>query len=467
MKYTLLLFYIMTIIAIIFIERKRPTEALFWVLVVTLIPYFGIVLYLVFGDTLAIKITTYFRKKRLKKDLPLLIKDNEQFDESILLSDEDKEVINFNYKYNKSKLTSYDDYQFFIDGKSHYEQLYKDIDNAKECVYVEFYTIHNDMVGHEFVKHLTEKAKEGVKVIVLCDFIANIGTPNKVFKELKKFGGEVIRIKPFITHYRSHRKLVVIDRCISYIGGMNIGKKYINISKKKNPWRDTQVRLIGSCSNLLNKYFLKDYLCSIKNRKLKSAINYVNTLELIENKINNNLCQFIAGGVESNKEAIKMSYLSMIRSAKKSILIQTPYFVPDASILDSLKTAIASGVDVTLTIAGVKSSFFLDPVTTYYIGQLLEYGAHIYKYNGYIHAKTMIIDDELCCIGSVNMDERSFKIDDEICGIFYENKLVEDYKKIYMNDLKNSKEYTYKEFNDRTNLERLKEGIFLLFSPLM
>ena len=466
MRYALLVIYILTIIAIIFIERKRPTEALFWVLVVTLIPYVGLVLYLIFGDTLAIKITTYFRKKRLRRDVPLIIKEDETLN-NITLSDEDKEVINFNYKYNKSKLTSYDDYQFFTNGKSHYEQLYNDIDNARDCIYVEFYTIHNDLIGHEFIKHLTNKAKEGIKVIVLCDFIANIGTPNKVFKELKKSGGQVIRIKPFITHYRSHRKLVVIDHSISYIGGMNIGKKYVNMSKKKNPWRDTQVRLIGSCSSLLDKYFLKDYLCSIKNRKLKDAINYVNTLELTTNKVDNNLCQFIAGGVESDKEAIKMSYLSMIRSAKKSILIQTPYFVPDASILDSLKTAIASGVDVTLTIAGVKSSFFLDPVTTYYIGQLLEYGAHIYKYNGYIHAKTMVIDDELCCIGSVNMDERSFKIDDEICGIFYENKLVNSYKKIYDNDLKNSNEYTYQTFLKRGNLERIKEGIFLLFSPLM
>ena len=110
------------------------------------------------------------------------------------------------------------------------------------------------------------------------------------------------------------------------------------------------------------------------------------------------LCQFIVGGVDTDKEAVKMCYLSMIRSAKTRIRIQSPYFIPDASVLDALKTAAASGVEIELMIPGIKASFFLDPVTNYYSGQLLEYGTKGYKYKGYIHAKTMIIDDELCYV---------------------------------------------------------------------
>ena len=467
MRYILLAIYILTILGIVFFERKRPTEALFWVVVVTLIPYVGVVLYLVFGDTLAIKITSYSRKKRLSKCMNVVNKESSIDTRDIVVSNEDLEVIKFNETYNNSKVTSYETSKLYTNGKDHYHQLFMDIDNAKECIYIEFYTIHNDVVGHSLVEHLTKKAQEGVKVLLMCDFIANLSTPPKMFKPLKKAGGQVIRIKPFFTHYRSHRKIVVIDHNISYIGGMNIGKKYINMGKKKNPWRDTQVRLTGSCSNILDTYFLTDWLCSVKRRKLNETVKYVNELNHATNIVNKNICQFICGGVETNKEAIKMCYLSMIRSAKKSILIQTPYFIPDTSVLDSLKTAIASGVKVTLLIPGIKSSFFLDPVTTSYIGELLEFGANVYKYNGYIHAKTMVIDDELCCIGSVNMDIRSFKIDDEVCGVFYNNELARHYIDIYKNDIQNSVSYSYHDFLKRGTKEKILESIFNLFAPLM
>lgn len=179
------------------------------------------------------------------------------------------------------------------------------------------------------------------------------------------------------------------------------------------------------------------------------------------------LCQFIAGGVDTDKESVKMCYLSMIRSAKKRIRIQSPYFIPDASILDALKTAAASGVEIQLMIPGIKASFFLDPVTNYYSGQLLEYGTKVYKYQGYIHAKTMIIDEELCCIGSVNMDMRSLMVDDEVCGVFYENEPVQRYNQIYEEDITHCTPHTWEVFQKRGRKERMLESIFFLFAPLM
>ena len=162
-----------------------------------------------------------------------------------------------------------------------------------------------------------------------------------------------------------------------------------------------------------------------------------------------------------------MNYLSMIRSAKHRIMIQSPYFIPDSSVLDALKTAAASGVEIDLMIPGIKASFFLDPVTTYYAGQIMEFGAKVYKYHGYIHAKTMTIDDEMCCIGSVNMDIRSLMVDDEVCGIFYANDLVKEYIDIFSNDIKDCDEYLYEEFRGRSRREKLAEAVFLPFAPLM
>ena len=181
--------------------------------------------------------------------------------------------MHFNAVYNGSEVTHYRDASLFTSGKSHYERLFKDIRSAKKCIYVEFYTIHHDPVGEAFVNELAKKAREGVEVLVMCDFIANLSTPRKMFDPLTHAGGQVIRVKPYLTHYRSHRKIVVIDHEISYIGGMNIGKQYANMAKVKNPWRDTQVRLEGVCSLVLEKYFLTDWLCSVKRSGRSDAVH--------------------------------------------------------------------------------------------------------------------------------------------------------------------------------------------------
>ena len=431
------------------------------------VPYLGVLLYLIFGNTVNIKITAFIRKQRLKKRQSTpIIKDYQDLNQ-IEFSDEDAQVMRFNAIYNSSEITAYKNAQIFTDGESHYKQLFSDIKNANECIYAEFYTIHNDIVGNAFMEALSQKAKEGVKVIVLCDFIANFSVPSKMYEPLRKAGGKVIRVKPYLTHYRSHRKIVAIDHNIGYIGGMNIGQQYANLAKIKNPWRDTQIRLEGACTGILDEYFLTDWLCAEREKNCSDVMSYIESIPKPTPNNYNNLCQFIVGGVDTNKESVKMCYLSMIRCAKEKIRIQSPYFIPDASILDALKTAAAAGVEIELMIPGIKASFFLDPVTRYYCGQLLEFGAKIYKYHGYIHAKTLTIDNETCCIGSVNMDIRSLMVDDEICGVFYNDDIVKEYVDIFKNDILNCDRYTYEEFILRSKKDRLSESFFLLFAPLM
>lgn len=466
LKIILFIIYIATILAVIFWERKNPTEAMLWVFVMVCLPYAGMVLYLVFGSTTAIKLTSVFRRRRLSRRLPAA-KEPQDLLTGQKFSEEDLQVMQFNANYNNSPVTCYDDHQLFIDGESHYRALFRDIKDAKENIYVLFYTIHHDVMGESLVRALTEKAEEGVTVLVMCDFIANLSTPRKMFKPLVEAGGKVIRVKPYLTHYRSHRKIVTIDHRIGYIGGMNIGKQYANMAEKKNPWRDTQIRLTGACTATLDAYFMTDFLCAVRRRDWEDMVKHMESIHLPQQRRSPNLCQFVVGGVDNDREAVKMNYLSMIRSAKKKIRIQSPYFIPDASVLDALKTAAASGVEIELMIPGIKASFFLDPVTTYYAGQIMEFGARVYKYHGYIHAKTMTIDDELCCIGSVNMDMRSLMVDDEICGIFYANDLVQEYIRIFKNDIQNCDPYLYDQFLKRGRKEKIAECVFLPFAPLM
>ena len=465
-KTILLAAYIATILAVIFVERKNPTEALLWVLVVTCLPYAGLVLYFIFGSTTAIRMRSRLRRDRISKRLPPA-REPQHLLVSPQFSDTDLQVMQFNTTYNDSPVTCYDDYQFLTSGEAHYRALFQDIKQAKECIYVLFLTIHHDVMGESLARVLAEKAAQGVKVLVMYDYLANLATPKKMFEDLERCGGRVIRIKPYLTHYREHRKIVAIDHRIGYIGGMNIGKQYANLAEKKNPWRDTQVRLTGACVASLDAYFMTDLLCAVRRKDWEPMVQYMESIHLPEQHKTSNLCQFVVGGVDNSKESVKMNYLSMIRSAKHTIRIQSPYFIPDASILDALKTAAASGVQIFLMIPGIKASFFLDPVTTYYAGQILPYGAKVYKYQGYVHAKTMTIDEELCCIGSVNMDIRSLMVDDEICGVFYNNDLVEEYIRIYEEDLTHCDLYSCREFQNRSTKEKFLEEIFLPFAPLM
>lgn len=239
MKLILFSVYILMIVTVIFVERKRPTEALLWVLVMVCIPYGGTILYLIFGSTVAIKLTAWIRKKRLCKQPRELWPVRKPFCPSCgkqkELSEEDRQVIRFNTSYNGSELTGYEKADLYTDGISHYTQLFRDIREAKTCIFIEFYTIHHDMVGKKLIEALTARAAEGVQVWVMCDFIANLSTPEKMFAPLREAGGKVIRVKPYLTHYRSHRKIVSIDHRISYIGGMNIGKQYAGLDKVKTP----------------------------------------------------------------------------------------------------------------------------------------------------------------------------------------------------------------------------------------
>ena len=453
------------ILSIVFLERKKPHEALMWVLLIAFLPYVGVLAYLIFGNTVNIKIGRMLRSRQFRKRSHIY----EEFQRLMQgdISETDKSVALFNYNYNQALPVSHEQLDFYTSGEAHYKALFEDIRSAAESIHVEFYTIHEDEVGKAFTALLGEKAREGVTVTLVCDFLANIGTSGKMFAGITENGGYVKRVKRSLTHFRSHRKIVTIDGKIAYIGGMNIGRQYANRAKIKNPWRDTQVRFTGPCVAVLENYVNMDTVCTMNDKDYRRFQEACAIAEIPASPDWDNMCQFIIGGIDDERESIKMCYLSMIRSAKSKICIQSPYFVPDDSLLDALKAAAASGVKLQLMLPLVKSSFFLEPVSDFYANELAQYGAEIYKYKGYVHAKTMLIDNELCCIGSVNMDIRSMEVDDEVCGVFYNNGIVAEYAEVFRHDMENCEAFDSDRFARRGKLQKIKERFFLLFAPLM
>lgn len=244
-----LVIQLLLILSVVFLERKKPEEALLWAIVLTLLPGVGILLYLAFGSTVGIKLTYAYRNRRMTvRYAQLLRAQMEQMETAGPLPGElvsRHDVIRFHLRGCNSLLTRHNQMEMLTSGKAKYDRLFAELAGAKESIHIAYYAIHRDSVGKRLAEVLAAKAAEGVKVRVLYDTMGSLLTPTSMFRALKKAGGRVHRIKPTLSHFRNHRKIVVIDGRIGYTGGMNIGEKYLGQNPKKSPWRDTQLRIRG------------------------------------------------------------------------------------------------------------------------------------------------------------------------------------------------------------------------------
>ena len=469
----LFVFQVLAILSVLFIEHKKPEEAVLWVAVIALLPVLGLLLYLALASTVRIKIVYWVRSRRLSERYMTLLnwqldglKEQHDLPQSLEM-DTLQSCIRFHMECCHSMLTFHNEIEIITAGKEKYELLFADIAAAETSIHISYYAIHNDEVGKALAALLEQKAKEGVRVRVLYDSLGSLFTPPSLFAGLRKAGGFARRVKPSPTHFRNHRKIVVIDGRIGYTGGMNIGRKYLGKIKNKTPWRDTHMRVRGESVRLLQYYFLYDWYFA--HRVGQAGIEEPEYDLLFPPTVVRDVlpCQVVAGGVDTENANIKLSFLRLITSAKKRIWIQTPYFIPSDTVLEALFLALASGIEVNLMVPAQRSSFFLEPTTNYYIRRLLPAGLKVYQYEGYIHAKVMVVDDVIASIGSSNMDIRSLEIDDEVQMIFYDEAFNERYMDVIAEDLRHCHELDYAEFTSRGVMARGKERFFQLFSSLM
>lgn len=456
-----------TVFSIVFLEQKKPLDGLAWVLVVTLLPGLGMLLYLVFGSTIRIKIMYHIRQRDLTHDLDIIMQKADTVGECQLNSLDEVQQTNasFNHRYNHCQTVVYNSVDIITRGKEKYDRLFRDIKEARNSINILYYGFHNDRIGNQLVDLLTEKAMEGVSVRLLIDGIGSFFTPKKMFSALRMAGGKVCKIKPSLTHFRNHRKIVVIDGLIGYTGGMNIGNKYLGGFRNKSPWRDTQLRIKGDAVYSLQYLFYYDlYFVDSKEKidkiELKTAFPGHDVEEHLP-------CQVVGGGIETDRQVIKMTYVKLINSAKKSIILQTPYFIPDDAVFSALQLALASGVEVLLMIPAQRSGLFLEAATFYYIDLLLPFGLKVYRYNGYLHAKTITVDESVTLIGTANMDVRSLELDDEVCVVFYNEAFTKKHLEIIRNDIHLSERLDIEAFQSRPLHVRMKEKFVKLFSPLL
>lgn len=472
---------------VIILENRDPARTVTWLLIFLLLPGVGLLIYAVFGRNIRkIKI---FKTQKLANDIKeeKLFENLEEIQELVKLEQDsikerslaDDELADYSKKRVISLLlntgmfpfTTNNNIDVYIDGNQKFENLIKDIKLAKDHIHLEYFIIKDSEIGRKIRDLLIEKAKEGVKIRILYDDVGcwRFWFHRRFFNEMKKYG---IDIMPFLPakfpiigsklNYRNHRKIVVIDGKVGYTGGINIGDEYMGKNKKFGYWRDTHIRIEGTSVYLLQMTFLIDWYYTTKEiiliKKYFPKMSYCG----------DSMVQVVASGPDSDWEAIHYAYFSAICQAKKNIYIETPYFIPDESILRALKSAALSGVDVRIIFPKIADHKMVNSASYSYFADILKSGGKVYLYTkGFIHSKIVIIDDKISSTGSANMDLRSFMLNFEINAFIYDKDVIEIMTKDFFEDMKNSEELDESDFENRNIIIKAKESISRLFSPIL
>ena len=400
---------------------------------------------------------------------------SEAISNSGLIPDKNKTLTEFVRRAGSSPLTANNKVKLLLNGEEKFPELIKALENAKSHIHLEYYIYENDVTGNQIAEMLIKKAKEGLEVRFLYDDFGSHGLTKPFIQKLKDAG---VQTAPFYKikwyalanriNYRNHRKIVIIDGYVGFVGGINMSDKYRNdlIPKNKLFWRDTHLMVMGQATSYLQYLFMCDWNFCSPNKLVYNEL-YFPEIPL-NNTIEDDVVQIAASGPDSLQPVIFYSLLESISAAKKSIYITSPYFIPGESLMDALIIAIQSGLDVKVLVPGISDSKMVNAAASAYYTELLQYGAKIYKYNkGFVHAKTMVIDDDLAIIGSANMDYRSFDLNFEVNAMLYSKSIAKQLTEAFNNDLKVSTKIDANDWLNRPMFVHLWEKMVRLLSPLL
>ncbi|MEH7355365.1 cardiolipin synthase [Neobacillus drentensis] len=459
---------------VVFIERRDIGSTWAWLMILFFIPIVGFIVYLFLGRQLKQK--NFYNLSSEERSYLLSavdeqihqLQDNRFFHNDLLSKHSD--LLLMNVKSSNALLTLDNKIEIFTDGHEKFCSLFEDIRKAKEEIHLQYYIIQRDSLADKLRDELTKKAKEGVKVRLLYDEIGSRRISPAFFKEMITYGGEVeaffpsfLKLVNFRINNRNHRKLCIIDRKIAYIGGFNIGNEYLGLDKKFGYWRDTHLKVQGEAVSQIQGRFLLDWNYAAKNKMSFEPYSYQ-----VGKHDGKSPVQIIGSGPNTVTEHIKNMYIKLIMSAKRTLYIQSPYFVPDASFMDACKIALLSGVDVRIMIPSKGDSAVVYWATWAYAGELLDYGAKIYLYEkGFIHAKTIVVDEEVASVGTANIDTRSFRLNFEVNAVIYDEKVAKNLYDLFLQDCQDSSELTMDRYKERSLGIKLKEAITRLLSPIL
>ncbi|MDQ0198193.1 cardiolipin synthase [Neobacillus ginsengisoli] len=457
---------------VIFLENRHPTQTITWLVVLGSFPLVGFIFYILFGRNY--RKEKMFRKKYfLDKQAFLTIEgDNDpRSEEKIsLMGEHQGKLFMLAQKLGNSPISFDTSTKILTNGEETFLYILDELQRAKHHIHLEYYIVRHDQLGQRIKKVLIEKAAQGVKIRFLYDAVGSWQLSKKYISELKNAGIETVPFGPvklpFLNNkfnFRNHRKIIVIDGTVGFVGGLNIGDEYLGKDKSFGFWRDTHLMLKGEAVRTLQLIFLQDWYYMTNHSFLTAE--YLSPQ--LDNKSHGGV-QLIAGGPDNEWSVIKNIFFSMIASAEKSVWIASPYFIPDEDIFSAIKVAALSGLDVRLLVPNRPDKRIVFHASRSYFPELLEAGVKVYEYErGFMHSKIIIVDHELASIGTSNMDMRSFHLNFEVNAFLFRTKSTQKLVEEYVNDLEFSKRLELNTFQKRHIGYRLLESTARLLSPLL
>ncbi len=480
--YVIYIFIAIYASGVIIYRKSDPVKSLSWIVVILLIPYIGLILYLFFGQNFRKR--KLFNRKGVRDERVRRIASNNQLRQ--LSTNPEflpthlrnlKKIIQLNLKSSKSTLGINSSVDLYFTGKEALDAMLEAIEKAEQHIHLQSYIIEDDNIGNRLKEILIQKSKEGVEVRVIYDDVGCWGLSGNYKSDLSKNGIELLTFSPvkFLTltskvNYRNHRKILVVDGLIGFIGGVNIADRYYN-GGNFCEWRDTHMKITGESVASLQSSFLLDRYFIINqqfNRRKKYYPIPVNEKFDIYNSKQLIYTQIITSGPDSDWASIMQCYFGAIALAKKEIYIVTPYFTPNETILNAIKTAAMAGVQVSLMLSEKSDTSIAHWCTMSYASELLDAGVKVYLFKkGFNHSKVISIDGEFCIVGSANMDNRSLEHNFEITGILYNSKLASQVEEQFNKDIKECWSLGTSKWAKRSVSNQMKEAIARLLSPLI
>ncbi|MDH5602862.1 MAG: cardiolipin synthase [Cyclobacteriaceae bacterium] len=470
-------YYLVAIGMVVYVilDNRAPLKTISWILVLLLLPVIGLIFYFFFGHNFR-KEKLFEGKKKLDVKRITRITDEQSLNlnvhDTLVSSDVRKKlnIVKLLLGNGKSRLTKYNRVAILNSGSETYDELIEALSKAKTHIHLEYYIFEEGEIASLIGEILIKKAQEGVRVRLIYDQLGSWGLSSQYLENLRKAGVRIVAFHPvhfpiFTSkiNYRNHRKIAVIDGHTGFLGGINISDKYIKTDPDLEvPWRDTHVKIEGDAVSDLQLIFLTDWYFLTDEQIEHEDVYFPDTMIKEECVI-----QIQASGPDTEYRGIMKAYFAAIATAKTSIHITSPYFIPNESLLMALKTAAASGVEVSMILPGISDTVMVQYSSRSYFEELLESGISIHLYKkGFIHAKVLIVDGILSTIGTANMDFRSLEQNMEVNAIIYDRLINKKLMLQFQKDIEGCEKITLEQWRDRPVGEKAWESVSRIFAPL-
>lgn len=460
-------------IVLVIMENRKPYISLFWVILLAVLPGVGLVLYLLLGKD--------YRSRRIIKPDELArldaLRDRAAGKSIVATPPTDKytKLATMMCRANDTPLFAGNQVRIFTDFTPMFQSMLDDIASAKHYVHIQFYIIEDDEVGRQLSSLLIRKAQEGVDVRLIYDSWGNLFVKGRYYDHMRQGGVKVQSFQKMLhsmlsreVNCRTHRKIVTIDGQRGYIGGMNIARRYRDGINHGN-WRDTHIRIEGPAVTQMEVSLLSDWRFCTKELLADQRFFPTTPPAHGAEAVNGAQVQIVTSGPMDEWNTVMQGMVQVIAQSRQYLYLQTPYFIPTHPILLALRNAALAGVDVRIMLpATADRGAVMLYASQSYFRDLLPAGVKIYMYNkGYLHAKTIVCDDDFATIGSTNIDPRSLEQNFEVNAFLYDRNLAIHQRQIFMDDLKECTLIDAAEWAQRPAWHKFRQSFSRLLTPIL